>query len=190
MKPEPVPEEERYDLPPRAKVFCGFIYTPELDLGEVLRLLERAWGPVEFISRRSSFDYTRYYDDEMGSPLSRKFVTFREMAEQGALPGLKWEAKRVEGAYRRSDGGRRVNIDPGILLPDRLVLATTKPCAHRPYLERGIYADVTLTYQEGSYQPLAWTYPDYAAPQTVRMMNSLRDHYLVQNRTTRRGWIE
>ena len=190
MKPEPVPEEERYNSPPSAKVFCGFIYTPALDLGEVLRVLERDWGPIEFISQRSPFDYTRYYEDEMGSPLSRKFVTFREMVEQDALPRLKWEARRVEGTYRRSDGGRRVNIDPGILLPERLVLATTKPCAHRPYLERGIYADLTLIYEKGSYQPLAWTYPDYAAPQTVRMMNSLRDHYLVQKRTTRRGCSE
>jgi hypothetical protein len=186
MKPEPVPEEERFDLPPRAKVFCGFIYTPELDLGEVLLVLEQSWGPVEFMSPRSSFDYTRYYEEEMGSPLSRKFVTFREMVEQDNLPGLKWEAKGVEGTFRRSEGGRRVNIDPGVLLPDKLVLATTKPSAHRPYLERGIYADLTLTYQKGSYQPLAWTYPDYAAPQAIRMMNRLRDHYLVQKRTIRR----
>jgi len=43
-----------------------------------------------------------------------------------------------------------------------------------------------LTYQKGSYQPLAWTYPDYAAPQTVRMMNSLRNRDYVQKRATRR----
>jgi len=190
MKPEPVPQEERYNLPPRAKVFCGFVYTPELDLGEVLHVLEGAWGAVEFISRRSSFDYTRYYDQEMGSLLSRRFATFREMVEQNALPRLKWEAIRVEGTYRRSDGGRRVNIDPGLLLPERLVLATTKPCAHRPYLDRGIYADLTLTYQKGTYQPLAWTYPDYAAPETLRMMNGLRNRYLVQQRTTRKGGTE
>ena len=190
MKPESVLEEEEYDSPSKAKIFCGFIYIPELNLGEVLRRLERAWGPVEFIRRPILFDYTRYYEEEMGSPLWRRFVTFREEADQDALAGMKWEAKRVEDAYRRPAGTRRVNIDPGLLLPDKLVLATTKSCSHRPYLGRGIYADLTLRYHKGGYEPLEWTYPDYAAPDTVRMMNRLREHYLLQRRAARRGWIE
>jgi Domain of unknown function (DUF4416) len=189
MNPESDPEEETYDSPPKAKIFCGFIYVPELELEEVLHLLERAWGPVAFISQRFPFDSTRYYTEEMGSPLSRKFVVFREEVEQDALPGLKWQAKRVESAYRNPSGGRRVNIDPGVFLPQRLVLATTKPAAHRPYLDRGVYADLTLMYQEGSYQPLAWTYPDYAAPHTIEMMNRLRERWLFQRRAARRGWI-
>ena len=190
MKLVRVPEEERYRNPPKAKIFCGFIYVPDLDLGEVLRSLERAWGPVEFISRRFPFDFTRYYDKEMGSPLSRKFVTFREEAEQEALPEMKWEAKRVEAGFLNSQRGRRVNIDPGLLLPDRLVLATTKPCAHRPYLGKGVYADLTLVYRDKSYRPLEWTYPDYAASQTLDMMNNLREHSFLRKRATRGGWIE
>ena len=190
MKPVRVRQEERYTNPPKAKIFCGFIYVPDLDLGEVLRSLERAWGPVEFISRRFPFDYTRYYDSEMGSPLSRKFLTFREEAEQEALPEMKWEAKRVEADFLHSTGGRRVNIDPGLLLPDRLVLATTKPCAHRPYLAKGVYADLTLVYRNRSYMPLEWTYPDYAASQTVKMMNNLREYSFFRKRASRRGRIE
>jgi hypothetical protein len=190
MKPVQAPEEEAYDPPPSAKIFCGLIYVPELDLAGVLRDLEQAWGPVEFISQRYPFDYTRYYDEEMGSPLSRKYVTFRDEVGQEVLPRLKWEGKRVEGRYLHPTGGRRINIDPGLLLPDRLVLATTKPCAHRPYLGRGIYADLTLIYQKRSFQPLAWTYPDYGAPETVAMMNRLREHVLLQKRAIREARIE
>jgi hypothetical protein len=190
MKPVRIREEGGYTSPPKAKTFCGLIYVPDLDLGEVLRSLEWTWGPVEFISQRFPFDYTRYYDREMGFPLLRKFVTFREEVEQEALPEMKWEAKRVEGNFLHPTGGRRVNIDPGLLLPDRLVLATTKPCAHRPYLARGVYADLTLVYRDNSYQPLEWTYPDYAASQTVNMMNSLRVHSFLRERASRRGRIE
>ncbi len=190
MKPVWAPEEEEYERPPAAKIFCGFIYVPDLDLDEVLRLLEQAWGPVDFISRRFPFAYTRYYDREMGSPLSRKFVTFREDVDQEALPRLKWEAKRVEGGWLGPGGGRRVNIDPGLLLPERLVLATTKPFAHRPYLGKGIYADVTLVYRKKSYRPMEWTYPDYTAPHTLMMVNRLREHYLLQKKTARRDSIE
>ena len=190
MKPELVSGEVRYDSPPKAKIFCGLIYTLELDLGCVLRELEREWGPVTFIGRRFPFDYTRYYEQEMGFPLVRRFVAFGEEIEQDALPRMKWEAMGVEEAYRCSTGGRRVNIDPGLLLPDRLLLATTKPCSHRPYLGKGIYADLTLRYHNGTYQPLEWTYPDYAEPATVRMMNGLRERWILQERAARRGWIK
>ena len=190
MKPVRVPEEEQYDPPPAAKIFCGFICVPDLKLAEVLRLLEQAWGPVEFISRRIPFDYTRYYGQEMGFPLSRKFVTFREEVDQEDLPRLKWEAKRVEGGYLNARGGRRVNIDPGLLLPERLVLATTKPFAHRLYLARGVYADVTLIYRKKSYRPLEWTYPDYGVPDTLRMLNNLRKHCFLQKRAIEKGRME
>ena len=188
MKPVRVPEEETFDPPPAAKIFCGFIYVPDLDLAEILRLLERTWGPVEFISRRFPFDYTRYYDQEMGPSLYRKFATFRGEVDQEALPRLKWEAKRVEDRYRNESGGRRVNIDPGFLLPERLMLATTKPFSHRPYLGKGIYADVTLIYQKKSYRPLDWTYPDYGAEDTLRVLNNLREHGFMGKRAIEKGW--
>jgi hypothetical protein len=187
MKPVRVPEEEEYDPPPTATIFCGFIYVPDLDLAEVLCVLEQAWGPVEYISGRIPFRHTRYYGQEMGSALSRKFVTFREEVDQEALPRLKWEAKRVEDRYLNARGRRRVNIDPGFLLPERLLLATTKPFAHRPYLAKGIYADVTLIYREKSYRPLHWTYPDYGMPDILRMMNNLREHCFLQKRAIEKG---
>jgi hypothetical protein len=126
----------------------------------------------------------------MGSPLSRKFATFQDEVDQEALPRLKWQAKRVEGAWLGPTGGRRVNIDPGLLLPERLVLATTKPFAHRPYLGKGIYADVTLVYRKKGYRPMEWTYPDFRAPRTLTMVNRLRERYLLQKKASRRDSIE
>jgi hypothetical protein len=190
MKPAPDTDEETYAPPPKGKVLCGLIFVPDLDLGVVLHALERRWGEVEFISRRFPFDYTRYYEQEMGSPLFRRLVTFREEAEQDSLPRMKWEAKRVERSCVSKTGGRRVNIDPGLLLPERLVLATTKPCAHRPYLLRGIYADLTLVYHKRSYQSLPWTYPDYASKPAIQILNTLRERHILQKRAARRGWIE
>ena len=33
---------------------------------------------------------------------------------------------------------------------------------HRLYLGQGVCGDLTLLYQDDSFQPLPWTYPDYA----------------------------
>ena len=64
-------------------------------------------------------------------------------------------------ASHSAQGRRRVNIDPGLLLRERFVLATGKNFTHRVYLGQGIYADLTLIYRRDAFQALPWTYPDY-----------------------------
>ena len=78
------------------------------------------------------------------------------------------------------EGRRRVNVDPGILSAERLVLATGKNYIHRIYLGSGVYGDLTLIYSKGSYRPLPWTYPDYQVPETIAMFNILRKRYRMQ----------
>lgn len=180
MKTRPFVEEDpQYTPPPRAGLFCGLIVSPEIDLSEVLEVLEEAWGGVGFVSRQFVFGYTRYYEKEMGPDLLRFFSVFKKTVSQEGLPELKWTAKRLERFFSTPAGDRRVNIDPGLLLAERLVLATTKACGHRPYLGKGIYADLTLVYQNRSFQALPWTYPDYASEETIQMMNELRRSYVL-----------
>jgi len=73
-----------------------------------------------------------------------------------------------------------VNIDPGYVAAAHLILATGKGYDHRPYLRSGIYADLTLVYRAGAFRPLPWTYPDYAAPETLAIIQSVRRKYLGQ----------
>ena len=77
---------------------------------------------------------------------------------------------------------RRVNIDPGYVALERLVLATGKNYTHRMYLSKGIYADLTLVFHQGSFQTLAWTYRDYADPVVIGYFNNIREHYKNQLR--------
>ena len=168
--------------PRKAKLFCSLIYAECGTLDMVLERLEGLWGQIEFISARMDFSHTRYYEKEMGSPLYRKFLTFVHCIEQEVLSDTKWTAMEVEREFLAPQGGRSVNIDPGLLLPDKLVLATTKPCAHRPFLGKGIYADLTLIFEHGSYCVLPWTYPDYAASETRTMFNILRNRHRVESR--------
>lgn len=122
--------------------------------------LEREWGPVDQQSDLMEFNFTRYYEEELGSDLKRLFFSFAGLADPGRLPEMKLFTNHIEN--KLSVGGRRmVNIDPGYLTPARLILATTKDHAHRVYLGRGIYGDLTLIYSQGSFNPLPWTYPDY-----------------------------
>jgi len=117
----------------------------------------------------------------MGSPLNRIVLAFERLFPRDALPAVKNETNRIEEGLRK-DGKRTVNLDPGILSLENVCLATTKPYSHRIYLSRGIWAEVTLMYRKDSYQPLEWTYPDYASKDMLGMFNLLRKHYKERSR--------
>ena len=91
-----------------------------------------------------------------------------------------------EAREPRADGRRAVNIDPGLITRERLILATGKNAGHRVYLGRGVFADLTLLYRSGGFEPLPWTYPDYASPEVRAVMKDLRVKYLDQLRRIRR----
>ena len=132
------------------------------------------FGAIDFTSERFPFDFTDYYMEEMGSPLFRHFITFGRLISIPLLPGIKQTTNRLEEKYSTPNRKRRVNIDPGYLSLAHAILATTKGYAHRPYLRDGIYADLTLVYQNKTFQPLEWTYPDYRRQEVVSLFNQLR----------------
>jgi len=168
-------------VPKPVKLVMSLIVISESFLQDTLKDLEGAYGDTDFVSPRMVFDFTDYYTPEMGSGLKRTFVAFRRLIDPGALASVKQRTNQLEQRYAQG-GGRKVNIDPGYLSAEHLVLATTKAYSHRPYLRDGIYADLTLIYRKGSYGPLEWTYPDYRQHQVVQMFNAIRKSYLSQLR--------
>ncbi|UCF29915.1 MAG: DUF4416 family protein [bacterium] len=150
---------ERVPLPVR--LVMGILWTTDGDLRSAMRQTEELFGPVAKKSPSVPFDpYTPYYGEEMGGELKRCYWSFVEVVPQGVLPEIKLATNRIE-TDMASEGRRRVNLDPGLVTLDALVLATTKPYYHRTYLGKGIYADLTLVYRNGSFEALPWTYPDY-----------------------------
>jgi hypothetical protein len=138
-------------------------------------------GPPDLVSARLQFDQTQYYSPEMGPELHRRLAVFLHLAEPAELCQWKTYTNNIES--RLSLGGRRlVNIDPGYLARERLILATGKNYTHRLYLGQGLYGDLTLIYQKGAWLPLPWTYPDYAGPQLLDFFSRARKKYLWQLR--------
>jgi hypothetical protein len=75
-------------------------------------------------------------------------------------------------------GSRRVNLDPGLITLERLVLASGKNFTHRVYLGSGIWADLTLIYNKKTgWVVLPWTFPDYATEDMKRRLTELRALY-------------
>ncbi|NBC28735.1 MAG: DUF4416 family protein, partial [Spirochaetes bacterium] len=119
--------------------------------------LAEAFGPLHQVGTTLDFAFTQYYEAEMGSSLKRMFYVLDELVAPDTLAAAKQQTDRIEAGFMR-DGWRRVNLDPGLLLPGRFILATTKDAAHRIPLSDGIYAEITLLFSKGDFRPLPWTY--------------------------------
>jgi hypothetical protein len=125
---------------------------------------EAAWGPVALASGRFRFDATDYYQPTMGANIEKCFWAFERLVDPALLVDFKWQTNAWEAEYAKHSGHaepRPLNLDPGYLTPAKLVLASTKDHAHRLYLSRGIFAEVTLFYKDRRWQSRDWTFADY-----------------------------
>ncbi len=163
------------------KLVASLFSPEEKILEEVIVELQRACGSADWLSPPLFFDRTRYYEKEMGWPLHRRFLSFKDLIRPEAIADIKLQTNELEKRYLQ-EGKRRVNIDPGYIALERLILATGKNYTHRIYLSKGIYADLTLVFHQGSFQTLAWTYRDYADPVVIGYFNDIREHYKNQLR--------
>ena len=147
----------------------------------MVKALVDKYGAVDMASSWLPFNFTIYYNNEMGAPLFRRLVAFKQLIHQISLADIKLFTNDLEHEHS-INGKRLVNIDPGYLLQERFVLATGKNFSHRIHIGKGIYADLTLMYTKGEFEPLPWTYPDYASENILTFLNQVRDKYGVDLR--------
>jgi hypothetical protein len=122
------------------------------------------FGPLQLTSERFPFNQTDYYAATMGPDLLKQFLVPKHLQDPGRLSRWKLLTNLWEEDYRAEADcpeARPLNLDPGYLSEDKLVLASTKNHAHRLYLEHGIYGEVTLQFRARRWQTCPWTYPDY-----------------------------
>ena len=164
--------------PKPAKLIAGFFLKEKAMAAGIVCDLQKRLGSVDMVSDWLDFDFTTYYEKEMGAPLYRRLIVFKTLVAQSQLAAIKQMTNRLENNYQRQ-GQRRVNIDPGYLTAERFVLASGKNFTHRIYLGQGIFADLTLIYQKGDFQALPWTYPAYADRRLIDFLSLVRNKYML-----------
>jgi hypothetical protein len=168
--------------PAPVKLIAGLLGASDELLEHAAAALTEPFGPIDARSAVTAWDVSTYYQAEMGRSIRRQFLSFERLIEPDGLVAIKHTTNDLEGRWR-TVSGRQVNIDPGYIAATKLVLASTKDAAHRVHLARGIYAEVTLLFEHGSFHAHAHTYPDYAAADAVAFFNGVRQNYLRQLRT-------
>ncbi|MBN2545651.1 MAG: DUF4416 family protein [Spirochaetes bacterium] len=166
--------------PKKVKLVISFFSGSLETLDTAKKKLEKSFGKIDYQSSDLLFKETDYYENEMGKNLIFKIISFKKLISRSALPVIKHKCFKIEKKFSIKDKGilkRKVNIDPGIVTLENFVLATGKGYSHRIYLNKGIYADLTLIYKGKSYNELPWTYLNYKNEKIKKILLDIRKNY-------------
>ncbi len=160
----------------KGKFFCGILINNSVNIEDFNKVLSQNYGEIELISDIFDFVETDYYFKEMGN-IKRYWVIFKDLVELDTLSDAKILANKIESTYL-SQTGRNVNIDPGYMVEEKIVLASTKNFTHRIYIGKNIFAECTLYFKKGSFRDWPWSYADYKSEYGIKFFNNLRKDYM------------
>lgn len=161
------------------KLVLPVLFSDESLMSGAVSAFTAEYGEPDVVVEPFVFDYTHYYDAEMGLPIYRAFFAYRHLIYPEELVSVKKFSNNVEKMFA-AEGKRKVNLDPGYLTEAKFVLATTKDQQHRLYIGEGIYEELTLYYQDKEWKAWPWTYPDYAGARYREVMAQIRARYVSQ----------
>jgi len=175
--------------PKPVKLIIGILAADRQCVHAATEAILDKFGKADFTSDVWLFDQTDYYKNQTGSRILRQFVSIERLIDPGKLAKIKHQTNRIEQKLVRTLAlplPRPVNLDPGIIEPCKLVLATTKNYSHRIYIGKKMYAEVTLIFDKGRWQPFDYTYPDYKQQCYFDFFDKVRSRLVEQLKQVKR----
>ena len=169
--------------PKPAKLIIGILAANRQCLHTAVEALTSKFGRTDFVSNVWQFTQTDYYKDQTGEHILRQFVSTEQLIAPALLAKIKHRTNKLEqklAAKLALPLPRPVNLDPGIIEPSKLILASTKNYSHRIYIGKKMYAEATLIFDRGHWRPFDYTYPDYKQQCYFDFFDKVRTRLLEQ----------
>lgn len=158
----------------KAVLVIAFMYNNKEKYENAIKIAIKIFGKINIISDEYDFSHSKYYKNEMGDNLRKRFIAFDKMISRDYIVKVKKITDKIEKINCEKER-RTVNIDPAILTLENFVLVTNKNFTHRIYIKDNVFADLTLIYKKDSgYNDLPWTYADYSSEETKKFLNKIR----------------
>ncbi len=170
----------RMQKPEPGRLIVSLVHASRDALADALALLERRFGRVQFETIDIPHSNGAQYAEEMGNGLQRRCFSFLKLVDRDTLPEIKEACCRIEaqlGDHVDDYTFRTVNIDPGIMCPSNLVMASHREYNHRIYLRDGVFAEVELIYSRGKLLRLPWTDMDFCHDEAIDFFLRVRQTF-------------
>ena len=177
-------------FPNPVKLIISMISADENLFSYCKDILIKRFGSIDLESNIQSFNFTNYYEKELGKDLIQKLFSFGSLIKREKLPEIKKITNDIEiNLIKKKDirkdmssSKRSINLDPGYISLDKFILASTKNGPSRIYLNNGIYAEITLRFINKSFMPGEYTYLNYKTEEYIEFLNNIRQKYKLQLR--------
>ncbi|MFA5555261.1 MAG: DUF4416 family protein [Phycisphaerae bacterium] len=171
--------------PKPVRLIVGILAASDEALSMAVDSLQEWFGKADFKSEVWAFTQTEYYRDQIGDNILRQFISIEKLIDPGELALIKHKSNELERELAerlKLNLPRPVNLDPGIIEPSKLILATTKNFSHRIYIGKKMYAELTLIFNKGRWESFGYTFPDYKQTRYHEFFSKVRERLVQQLR--------
>ena len=163
--------------PPKVKIIVGILAKDAQAVESVRGILRERFGEEDLALPPFPFTFTNYYVEEIGNAPVRAFFSYQTLVDRETIVDIKLWSNDIELEIAKRNGTpglRPVNLDPGYMTMGQFFLATTKDQRQRVYMQRGIYVEPTLYFQDGHFHAFDWTYRDYQSEKYIAYLEDVR----------------
>jgi len=146
--------------PNPALLLFAVMYSSKEALDKTFKELTKKFGRIKTQSK--DFDFTKfskYYEPEMGNKLMKRYIVFEKPFDRAKIVDIRLWTQGFENKLSKNKK-RTVNIDPGYMTKDALVLATLKEKGHKIYLGKGVFADLQALFGKDEMRVFDYTFAD------------------------------
>lgn len=161
------------------KLLIGVLFPSKIDIQVYYEHLKTVFGSFDELSDVYDFDFTDYYQKEIGNSISRQFISVGKLINPEEIVNIKLLCNQIEQLFS-VDKRRQINLDPGYMDLHKLVLASAKFGRQKIYMNSGIYADPTLFFQKKQFHAYDWSFPDFSSGNYDSFFISVRNAYKKQ----------
>jgi hypothetical protein len=156
------------------RLLMAIMYPSREEYDIAIAVLKDDFGEVAKEGPEYDFNFTKYYENEFGSRLKKRIVVFGKIIEKNGLVDIRERTGEIEEELGK-DGKRIVNIDPGYISKDELVLATKKAKSFKEDLGRGIFAHTVLEFKDEEIITFFHTFADYKIEENKKFFTEILD---------------
>ena len=150
-------------------LFMAVMYSSEDIFTKAKNDLILKYGSLKAESSAYDFNFTNYYEKEMGSNLKKKFLIFNKEISKKDLIEIKLFITEIEKKYSQ-DNKRTINIDPGYLSSKELVLATFKGKDFKEKISEDVFVHKILEFKENEIIEFFHTFADYKVKENQKFL--------------------
>lgn len=154
------------------KLIMGLMYSDKRLLEKVQDELTDKFGQAE-AEMVYDFNFTKYYEQEMGKNLKKKLLAFKSPIKKEQLAGIKVYTTKLENKHKKNDK-RSINIDPGYLSKKEFILTSFKKSPYKKSLGKKVYAHLTLKFEDDRCVTNYRTFPDFKTNKIQRFLLKIR----------------